>query len=113
MKREITLYLEDILDAISLIENYTQNISKSLFDNNTQLQDAVIRRLEIIGEATKHLPSAFREKYPQVPWNEIAGMRDVLTHAYLNVKIDRVWTVIKYDLHSLKREIAKISAQEK
>lgn len=78
--RDDFVYLKHIFESIQLIETYVANISEPKFNNNLQIQDAVIRRLEIIGEATKKIPNPFREKYPQVPWKKMAGMRDILIH---------------------------------
>ncbi len=113
MKRDIVLYLLDIVEAIFLIENYTKNISKEDFMRNIQLQDSVIRRLEIIGEATKNIPSYLREKYSDIPWKEIGGMRDVLIHAYFGVNSERVWNTITKDFQKLKQQIKKMIQEEK
>ena len=77
--RDGRVYVEDILESISKIEEYTKAISKEFF-RNTQVQDAVLRRLKIIGEATKNLPEELRNRCPWIPWKKIAGMRDVLIH---------------------------------
>ncbi len=78
------------------------------FYEDSIVQDAVLRRLEIIGEAVKNVPDDFRAKYPDVPWRQIAGMRDVLIHAYFGVNLRRVWKVVKEDLPGLKLKILKI-----
>lgn len=91
-------------------KEYTKPVSKGRFMENRQLQDAVIRRLETIGEAVKHSPDSVRANYPKVPWREIAGMRDVLIHEYFQVKLLRVWQVVKHDLPGLCRVIASIRA---
>jgi uncharacterized protein with HEPN domain len=80
MKRDMRLYVKDILESILAIEEYTQNLDEEKFHNNRQVQDAVIRRLGIIGEAVKKLDKDFREKYSDIPWKEIAGMRDVIIY---------------------------------
>ena len=72
------------------------------------MQNAVIRRLEIIGEAVKQIPDSIRNKYPAVPWKNIAGMRDVLIHEYFGVNLDRTWKVVEKNLPLLKREITKL-----
>lgn len=108
MKRNIKLYLQDIWESILAIEEYTQNIAEDDFYSNRQLQDAIVRRLEIIGEAVKNVDDDFRDKYPQIPWKEIAGMRAVVAHEYFGVKLDRVWDVMREDLPRLKQQMLLI-----
>lgn len=76
-----------------------------IFTLNTLIQDAVFRRLEIIGEAVKQIPSEMKEKYEEIPWRLIAGMRDILIHQYSGVKLERIWIVVKRDLPDLKNNI--------
>jgi len=108
MKRDIRVYIEDILESIAKIEQYGKTITKNDFLENTQIQDAVLRRLEIIGEAVKNIPQAFRDKYPQIPWKNIAGMRDVLIHEYFGVNIDRTWKVVTEDIFDLRSKILRV-----
>jgi uncharacterized protein with HEPN domain len=107
-KRDTRVFLEDILESIEKIEEYTTDVNEEEFYENTFVQDAVIRRLEVIGEAVKNIPDDFRVKYPDIPWRQIAGMRDVLIHAYFGVNLRRVWKVIKEDIPELKLKILKI-----
>ena len=113
MKRDIGLYLQDIWESFLAIEEYTQKLTEKEFYSNRQVQDAVIRRLEIIGEAVKNLDDDFRNKYPQVPWKKIAGMRDIVAHEYFGVKLDRVWDVVIKDLPRLKQQMLLIMEDEK
>lgn len=108
MAREINLYIEDILESIDKIEEYTKDITEEDFNKSFLLQDGVIRRIEIIGEAVKNIPQDFRDKYPEIPWQDIAGMRNRLAHEYFGVLIDRAWKVVKKDLPELKSQILLI-----
>lgn len=107
-RRDLRLYLQDILDAIEKIKDYTNNVSEDTFLQNTQIQDAVIRRLAIIGEAVKHLPKRLRDRYPEVPWRQIAGARDVLIHGYAGVTVRDIWKIIRGDLPALKSDVQRI-----
>ncbi len=102
------IFLRHIVESIEKVENFIRDISKAEFDSSVLVQDGVIRRLEIIGEAVKNLPLEFREKYPDIPWKDIAGMRDKLIHAYFEVDLDLTWVIVKDDLPDLKKKIRKI-----
>ncbi len=108
MKKDYTVYLSHILDAIHNIEQYTSGQTKSQFLKAKLVQDGVIRNLEIIGEATKQIPGQIRKKHPQIEWKKIAGMRDILIHDYLGVDLERVWQVLKHRIPELEREAASI-----
>jgi len=101
MKRD-RAYLRHILDTISNIEKFMKGVSKEAFFSNIEKQYAVLRGLEIIGEATKNLSEKLKIKYPQVPWREIAGMRDKLIHQYFGVDLELVWETTRTDLPELK-----------
>lgn len=102
------IFLKHILECIEEIEKYTKKVSRERFLQTTQLQDAVVRRLEIIGEAVKNLPTAFRDKYSEVAWKKIAGLRDILIHQYFGVDLNLVWKMVKRNLPGLKKKILKI-----
>jgi uncharacterized protein with HEPN domain len=108
MKRDLGLFLQDILESISKIESFSKGLTKENFSKDELRQSAIMRKLEIIGEAVKNLPISFRNKYPFVDWRSIAGFRDILTHGYFGVNIEKVWNVIKYDMPKLKKNIEKI-----
>jgi len=108
VNRDMRLYIQDILESIEAIEEYVQSTTEEQFYRNRQVQDAVLRRLEIIGEAVKNLDEDFRNRYPEIPWKKVAGLRDVLIHEYFGVSLKRVWRVIKIDLVDLKLQISRI-----
>ncbi len=111
MKRDINLFIQDILDSIKDIESFSKGLTKEKFISNKLKQNAIIRSLEVIGEATKNIPDSFRGKYPDIPWRKIAGFRDILSHAYFGVSMERVWNITEKDLPTLKKEIAKIKIE--
>lgn len=90
MSKDARVYLEDILESIQAILEYTQKMDFDEFDDARQAQDAVMRRLEIIGEAVKSLPDELKHQFTEIPWKQIAGMRDILIHEYAGVMLDRI-----------------------
>ncbi len=98
------IYLSHILDTISDIEEFMQDVSEDEFFVNKEKQYAVLRALEIIGEATKNLSIELKTKNSDVDWKNIAGMRDKLIHAYFGVNLSLVWETIKKDLPKLKKQ---------
>ncbi|TAN32997.1 DUF86 domain-containing protein [Patescibacteria group bacterium] len=107
-KRQPEFFLEYILTSIEEIEKNAAKLTPKFFFDSTTIQDAIIRRLEIIGEACKSLPAGFKKKHPQVEWKKIAGTRDVLIHEYFGVDINLVWKIVENDIPKLKKEIVKI-----
>ena len=97
-----------MLDSIELIEDYTSGKDIGDFISNKQLQDSVIRRIEIIGEAAKNIPESITGEHPEIPWKDIAGMRDVVVHGYFGVDPKMVWKVVERDIPELKTQIEEI-----
>ena len=108
MKKDPKIFIEHILESIGEIEKYTKNISKKRFFDSVMIQDAVVRRLEIIGEAVKNLPTSFKNRYPKIPWKKIAGTRDILIHEYFGVNVDLVWKIVNKNIPQLKKQISKL-----
>lgn len=105
MKKNPKIYLEDIINSINHIESYIKNVSKESFEENELVQDGVIRRFQIIGEAAKHIPDDFKKLHKEIPWRHVTGMRDVLIHDYSEANFNRIWDTIKEDLPSFQKQI--------
>ena len=96
-------YVQHVLDATDRIKEYTRGFDRDQFLRSPMAQDAVIRQLQIVGEAVKHLSPAFRETYPQMRWRDISGMRDKLIHDYIGVDVEAVWKTVEEDVPALGR----------
>jgi len=108
MKRDYELYLKDIRDSMKAIEEFTDGMSFEEFKEDDKTSSAVLRKLEVIGEATKHIPEEIRKKKPQLPWKEMAGMRDRLIHSYFGIDYELIWKTIKKRIPEAKPLIKKI-----
>jgi len=108
MKKDPKIFLSHILESIKEVEKNTANLKEDEFYRNTTIQDAVVRRLEIIGEATKNLPESFRKKHPGVEWRKVAGLRDIIVHEYFGLSLKLVWKIVQNNIPELKKQISKI-----
>lgn len=108
MSREFLDFVEDILDAMNKAEILLEGVSYSQFENDFRINFAVVRALEIIGEAVKRLPEDLYQRYPDIPWKGMAGMRDRIIHGYDNVDLQIVWDVVKRDIPQIKPKIELI-----
>lgn len=108
MNKDFTIYLKDILDSLTHIEKYTMHVTLEQFEKDDYMQDAVIRRFQIIGEAAKHILDEVKQSNSEIPWKLATGMRDVLIHNYNEVNLDRSWKTITDDLPTLKEQLEKL-----
>ncbi|MBV6341159.1 HepT-like ribonuclease domain-containing protein [Candidatus Magnetobacterium casense] len=107
MNRDSSLYIKDILNCIQNIEDFIAEMSYDEFASDIKTSSAVIRQLEIIGEASKNIPSDMRHQYENVPWSDMARMRDKLIHFYFGVDYEIVWKVIRLQLPKIKESFSK------
>ncbi len=112
-KREIRDYLSDILESISDLRTFTEGLDFDAFCADRKTINACIRCLEVIGEATKKIPEATRQMKPDLPWREIAGMRDKLIHEYFGVDLQIIWQTINHDLTPFEQAIATLQEQQR
>jgi|CZCB01.1.fsa_nt_gi uncharacterized protein with HEPN domain len=108
INRNYIMYLEDIIHCIEKIEQYTEKLSYEEFTKNSLVIDAVIRNLEVIGEATRNVPEEITQHYPDVPWKSMIGLRNILIHEYFGVDLEIVWEIIKYDLPNTKPLVSHV-----
>ena len=108
MSRIYSLYLQDVLVAAERISSYIENVSQSEFEMDQMRIDAVIRNLQLIGEAVKKIPDSIRTDYPDIAWKEIAGLRNRVTHVYFDVDTNIIWDVVQFELPMLKTQIQHI-----
>lgn len=108
MSRDWQLYLDDIVASCDKIERFTEGMDRSTFFADERTFDAVVRNLEVIGEATKHIPDEVRSRVVVVEWRKIAGLRDILAHAYFGIDEDIVWDVVRNKIPQLPVALAAL-----
>lgn len=111
-ERHWRLFVEDILESIEKIENYVRNMKFTEFENDTLKIDAVVRNLEIIGEATKNIPEDMKSKYQNINWKGMIGLRNRIIHDYFGVDLEIIWVIIQNELPKLKEQIKEILKKE-
>ncbi len=107
-KRDYRLFLQDILESIERIEEYTEGYDFETFTKDRKTVDAVLRNLEIIGEAAKHIPENIQTQHPEIPWKRVIGLRNVVIHHYFGVDLSIVWVIIKKQLPELKNAVISL-----
>ncbi len=108
MARDVRLFLQDILENIKDIKNFSKGIVKADLKKDIMRQKAIVRSIEIIGEAVKNIPDSLKNKHLEIPWRKIAGTRDLIIHAYFGVDLDVAWKIIQEDIIDLEPKIQKI-----
>ena len=111
-EKDALIFLEHILESIKDIESFICDVSKEELGKNREKLNAIVRSVEIIGEAAKNIPGSFKKEHPRVAWKEIVGARDVLIHHYFGIDLNILWEVIKKDIPILKKQILKIKEKE-
>ena len=106
--RDYKLYLHDIKEAVEKIEVFTKDLTYEAFAGDNKTVDAVIRNLEIVGEAAKHIPKRMKDKYPEIDWKAMAGMRDILAHEYFGVRMGIIWKTVRERLPELRNRVEEI-----
>jgi len=107
-KREIKILLDDMIEAIGKIDRYIKGMTFDDFVNDSKTVDAVVRNLEVIGEAANRIPRSFQQQHPEIEWRQIIGLRNRVIHDYFGIDYDIVWYVITKDLKKLKNKLKNI-----
>ena len=111
-KRPAVIFLEDILQAIKKIEKYTNDLNYERFRSDEKSVDAVIRNLEIIGEASKNIPSELKDKFPQIPWKKMMSLRNIVAHEYFGIDLRIIWEIASKNLPEVKSRIEQVLKEE-
>ena len=113
MIKDPLIFVEHIIESITNIEAFIKNVAKGYFFKNKEKQSAVIRQIEVIGEAAKNLPKEFTGKHPEIPWKDVIGMRDKLIHHYFGINLEVVWETVKTEIPILKEQMLKLKEASK
>lgn len=108
MARDYRVYIDDVLSSISKIKGYTKGFSKKRFLSDEKTVDAVIRNLEIIGEAIKKIPDHIRSQHPEVEWRKISGLRDILVHEYFGIDTEIIWDIVRNKIPELEKQVLRL-----
>lgn len=108
MRKTVKHYLDDLYESINKIEEYILNTSEETFSINTQIQDSILHRIQLIGEIVKRIPEEYKMKYPSIPWKEIAGTRDNIVHDYDGIDLSIVWDIATTYIPKLKPQIEQM-----
>jgi len=108
MSKEPLIFIEHIIENLKDIKNFAKDVKKEDFLKNKEKQNAIIKSLEIIGEAVKNISEKITTKYKEVPWKEIAGTRDKISHHYFGVDLELIWKIVKENIPSLENQMFKI-----
>lgn len=108
MSRDVTLYVDDMIEACQRVVQYSAGLDRDGLNAGTMITDAIVRNLEILGEAAKSVPADVRTREPDIPWRRIAGLRDVLSHAYFSIDLDIVWNVISVEVPNLLPQLRRL-----
>lgn len=113
IKREFILYLEDMFQSMQRIEEYLGDLDFKKFKMTHIVVDAVVRNFEIIGEASRKIPSDIQEKYPEIPWRKMYGLRNLIAHEYFGIDYEMIWEIAKNNLPQNRKDLQKIIEKEK
>jgi uncharacterized protein with HEPN domain len=111
VSRDLSLYLDDIISSIDKILDYTASMTQEIFVNEDRTFEATVFNLQIIGEASKQIPDEYRNRYPEIPWKEVVGLRNIIVHTYFRLSNDVIWNIIQNELTELRRCIVLIKAE--
>ena len=108
MKRTYRLYLNDIIQAMRKIEKYSQGLNYDSFVNNDMVIDAMLRNIEVIGEAAAQIPDTIKQQYSHIPWKKIIGLRNIVIHEYFGVDLDNIWKIVTENIPEAKQRLVEM-----